>query len=201
MSDTAIPAAPDPAPEPPPVDWAAAEIDLATVHNGFKWPRGYGRTGPRGGQYLVVSLLLTTPAGRANLVYTALAEDGGLRYELRSMMSGIYECHSELQEPHGGQPCASWHPRYTYSAPEPDTLRARRAFAKLDGPRSGRGTVRLTIWLHHPSTGQLLEFSRTALECNLRRDLYPILAQVPASWPAPAASCPDQDNARGRLSP
>ncbi|MEV0443834.1 hypothetical protein AB0I84_01830 [Streptomyces spectabilis] len=75
----------------------------------------------------------------------------------------ILECHSMLQEPHGGEPCASWHPTSRYwTEPRPDrypnTEWAR--FETEDGPRQGRGTVTLSIRLEN-RFGKYVEVIRT----------------------------------------
>jgi hypothetical protein len=173
---------PEPAPEPPPVEWAPSGIDLERVQSRFSWPRGYGRVGPFGGHYLVASLLLSVPSGRTDDVATVLVEDGGLRDYLHNSTARYPQCHSGLQEPHGGGSCASWDPHlhFGYSSdPGREPLQGWNAYARQDGPRQGRGVVKLTIRLLHPRTGEALEVARTALECNMRRDLRGLLDDIP----------------------
>lgn len=180
----ARPPEPEAEPEPPAVHWATPEANLETVQRRFRWPRNYGPTGPQGRQYLVAALLLTTPTGRADLRHdgASLVEDGAIRHYVANMMLSLGECHSDLQEPHGSEPCASWHPRHRYgfsTDPHQDPLRLWNTLASEDGPRPGRGIIKLTIRLWHPVTGSVYEVSRTARECNMRRDLKPIINRIP----------------------
>lgn len=144
-----------------------------------EWRKGLEPQGHRGIPYLLMTYRLTVPSGRewGFEGLTDFYRDGNTHlWTLR-----IAECHSMLQEPHGGEPCASWNPHYGYwTDPRPDHYPNPEwaRFEAEDGPREGRGTVTLSIRLEN-RFGDHVEVIRSAQECNMRRDLEPIVNDFP----------------------
>ncbi|MEV6668851.1 hypothetical protein [Streptomyces sp. NPDC051162] len=144
-----------------------------------EWRRGVDPQGHRGIPYLLKTTRLSVPSGRhwERQELTDFYRDGSAHlWTLR-----ILECHSDLQEPHGGEPCASWHPLSRYAHEERPDRYPNDLWARLgseDGPREGRGEVTFTIRLENRQ-GRYLEVARTVLECNMRRDLESMVREFP----------------------